>query len=171
MKSAKPLPGNEQILVRAELADWATIVEYIGASMAALVEAGCITAAMVEQFATPSAGRGRRDEHGDNFTKTPRPSKGFPERVQISRYIREGEARKLPGVAAVLDAAKEEETRDVRNFRASLERQAVYAAGADNYKVRARCVGPKRRRAVWSAVDQLIIVDWSFVQAQAVMAR
>jgi hypothetical protein len=170
MKSAIPLPGNEQILVEARSLDWGVIVEYTGPSVAALLEAGCLTPMMADQLKVPSAGRGRRDEDGDNFTKTKRPLKGFPERLQISRYIREGDARKLPGVAACLDAAKEEETPKYPALE-ERARSAVSLLGADNYKVRARCVGRKQRRAVWSTVERLILIDWGFVKAQAVMAR
>lgn len=163
---ALPLAGNEQILVLVKSYPWGLLVEYTGPSIAALLEAGCLSPMMADQLKVNSTGRSRKDEHGDVFSKKTRRLKGCPERLEICRYIKSGDARQLPGVAAWLDALNDDEDEPVspRDARVAL-------AGSANTKTRDRRVGRLQRQVKWSVAGPIILVDWIGLLRQRMVAQ
>lgn len=163
---ALPLAGNEQILVLVQQHTRGVLVEYTGPSVAALLEAGCISPMMADQLKVNSTGRSRKDEHGDGFSRKKRRLKGCPERLKICRYIKAGDARELPGVAAWLDAVKE----DSGNPHDTHTAMAMGLTGSSSFKTRDRVVGRYRRHVQWTTVEQLIVVNWSGLIRERMLA-
>lgn len=161
LQTARGLRGpNDPVRVVAHeypYYDGSTIkVEYVGPSLPALVDAGCITQVMIDQFtAGKKPGKGRLDEHGNRYRRRGARCKAQPERVIVTRYITERDfALSLPGVRENLIDETDESDRDdsgrvVRQPRNKAERP--------------RAVGRRQRLAQWTTIENVIWPNWQYI--------
>jgi hypothetical protein len=160
LQTAKPLRGPDD-LVRVSAREYTAWngftnieVEYVGPSLPALVDAGCITQAMADSFTVEKKpGKGRLDEHGNRYWRKPARCAAQPERVIIIRCIMERDfALSLPGVRENLIDDTDEACAPTRQ-----------PARPHDATVRARTVGP--RRVSWTADGNVITPDWPLLRA------
>lgn len=158
------------VLIEASRQQWGVYVQYIGPSPEALQEAGCITPAMQEAIQTP-AGHGskrRRDEDGDEFCRSKRPTKAQPHRVMVIRYIRSSEqkALRLAGVREMLAPAGDLTTSQqaaVWSGRAVLAAEGETEGGLT---MKQRTVGRFQRAVEYATCENLIVPNWMALVAE-----
>jgi hypothetical protein len=136
------------------------IIEYIGPSLEALRDAGCITDDIYDQFSRckmrvvygHKGDRCRRSRwYGEYGKRSP-----F---WKVTWHAARDRALKMPGVTE-------------EHFLAGWEPSALTQEAEPAMVQRARCIGRKQRTVRWSVFERLlIVVDWDAVRAATISQR
>lgn len=166
-RDAIPLPAPyEHVHVIANEFGWGVLVEYVADNPDDLVAAGAAPPVIMADR------RRKYDEAGNLISIKKKPRKDAPNRVLVTRWIRKGDARSLPGVREYLERAQRQPRNSSRSeWLTSLLCDAAGVFGNVPVRPRHAIVGRLQRPVDYVTAGDLIIPDWVRIQALVTVNR